>query len=72
MKLEKLPKPDGAPFTCTVEQRTQKWPYVKRCNNPANGLIPEVTYQEMKTLGYHGMRMICTKHADQFETEMSK
>ena len=56
MKLLPLPKPDGAPLECSVEYATHK------CNNPAQGLLTEEDYQQLRANGYPAMRAVCREH----------
>ena len=59
MELQKLPKPDGEPFKCTVDINISTWPYIKRCTNKAAGLLPFHVYATVPNMGG---RLICQEH----------
>jgi hypothetical protein len=65
--LRVLPKPDGAPFTCAVNQYLNKWPYVERCPNEAVGMLPVEDQEEASKEFSFGGSLICQTHADRVD-----
>lgn len=60
IKLKPLPKADGAPFYCSRYKRLNEWPFVKRCENKASGLLSERAYEYFTHAGFDlGGTLIC-------------
>lgn len=50
---------------CSVCVRTNKWPYVKRCDHLATGLLPESkSFLEFVQSTFDTERAVCREHAE--------
>lgn len=57
IKLDALPKYDGAVLPCRRMHNVKGWPYVKSCEQPAAGLLPRELAERV------GFSAICKEDA---------